>query len=173
MVKMAISSKDICIGTITGAHGVHGAVRIRVYSDDAECLLNYKKLKDHEGRLFTVKKLRIHKGQIAIVKFNEVGNRTQAEELSQAELFINRSQMPDLELDEFYITDLIGLKVKSSKGVELGTIKSVENNGAGDFLTLAEKPTTIPFTHEAVPEVYVKEGYVVIDEDALLEAEAA
>lgn len=166
-----MTSKDeLCIGTITGAHGVHGAVRIRVYSDDVESILKYKTLKTSTGDIFTVKKLRLHKDNIVIVKFDEISNRNAAEEVSGVELFINRSQLPELDQEEFYINDLIGLRVRTSNGNEVGTIKTVENYGAGYFLTLHERPkASIPFTHVAVPEIHIKEGYIIIDEQALVE----
>lgn len=171
---MAVSKSDICIGTISGAHGVHGAVRVRVYSDDPEGLLRYKKLKDQEGRLFTVKKLRIQKGHTAIVKFEDISDRNEAEGLSNRNLYISRAQMPELENDEFYITDLIDLEVRTLTGEVKGFVVRVENNGAGDYLILSHEPNaTLPFTHEAVPEVHVLEGYIVIDESAFIKPEAA
>lgn len=162
---MAISKNDICIGTIIGAHGVHGAVRVRVYSDNPDCLLKYKNLKDAQGRLFHIKKLHVLKDQISVVKFDGVQDCNEAEELKGIDLFISRDQFVDLEPDVFYIADLVGLKVKTTAGKIIGEVQAVENHGAGDFLTIFPNvKDCIPFTHEAVPEVNFSEGYIIIDE---------
>jgi 16S rRNA processing protein RimM len=166
---MTTADKDtVCIAKIVGAHGVHGSVRVYVFSDNPERLLEYKKVYDNKGHIYSVKKLRVQKGNTVIVKFDEFSDRNQAEAARGIELFINREQMPDLPEDEFYVTDLVGLKVRSLKGEEIGTVKSVENHGAGDILTIDPfLKVAVPFTHKAVPEVHIREGYIVLDESFL------
>lgn len=165
---MALDKNSICIGKIVGAHGIHGGVRIHVYSDDPECLLRYKNMSDAKGVVFKAKKLRLQKGSVVIVRFDGISTRNQAEELRGVELFISRDQMPILSENEFYINDLIGLKVRNLNGEEIGYVKAVENHGAGDFLTIDPfLKVCVPFTKMAVPEVHIQQKYIVLDENFL------
>lgn len=165
---VAKNKEDVCIGKVIGAYGVQGAVRMRVYSDEAGHILKFKHFKDMTDNVFTLKTLRVLKGDTVILKFKEVTSRNQAEELKGQELYITRAQLSALEEDEFYYIDLIGLEARTSKGDIIGKVIAVENHGAGDFLTISSKPLTcVPFTKEAVPEVYIQEGYLVIDEGFL------
>lgn len=158
----------ICIAKIVGPHGVHGSVRVLVFSDDPMGLANYKNLKDKNGKDFGIKKIRLLKGEVLVVKFDEIQDRTEAEAARGIELFVSREEMPDLDEDEFYINDLVALSVRSTKGDVLGVVKAVENHGAGYFLTLDTYPKiSVPFTKEAVPELHIHEGYIVMNESFL------
>ena len=72
--------------------------------------------------------------------------------------------MPALPDDEFYHTDLIGLKVVDTGGAELGRVRAVHDFGAGDVLeVLGAKEYMIPFTAAAVPTVDLAAGRIVVD----------
>ena len=94
-------------------------------------------------------------------------DRSAAEALTNVELFIDRSALPDDgDEDEFYHTDLMGLAVKDDTGAIIGKIVSVQNFGGGDILDItlgSRKGVLIPFTQAAVPEVSVSGGFVRID----------
>jgi 16S rRNA processing protein RimM len=100
-----------------------------------------------------------------VVRAKEVETRDQAEALRGLKLYIPRDRLPEPEEDEFYVTDLIGLAVQSPDGEALGTIRSVQDFGAGDLLEVQppEGGATwyLPFTREAVPEVRIADGVVV------------
>ena len=72
--------------------------------------------------------------------------------------------MPD---DEFYHTDLIGLEVCDTGGTVLGTVRSVQNLGAGDLLEISgpglKSTVLLPFTKEAVPTVDLGQGRIIAD----------
>jgi 16S rRNA processing protein RimM len=96
-----------------------------------------------------------------------ITDRNAAEELKGLELGIARTTLGDAgDEDDFFLVDLIGLSVQDEAGQPLGTVKWVHDFGAGDVLELqlaAQKKTEMtPFSIEAVPEVNVKEGYLVV-----------
>jgi 16S rRNA processing protein RimM len=93
-----------------------------------------------------------------------VATREDAEALRGLQLFVPRASLPAPDEDEFYLVDLIGLRVLEPGGGEIGLIKTVQNFGAGDLLEIAPPsgPTWwLPFTREAVPEVRIADGVVV------------
>ena len=64
--------------------------------------------------------------------------------------------------EEFYLTDLIGLKAKSEAGAELGTIAAVHDYGGGSSLEIMPGALLVPFTRAAVPVVDIDAGHVVV-----------
>ena len=153
------------MGRVSGAFGVRGEVRITSFTADPLALLDYKDLKREDGSPgLTLTSGRPAKGGL-VVRAKEVETREQAEALRGVKLFIPRDLLPEPEEDEFYVTDLIGLALQTPDGEALGTIRSVQDFGAGDLLEVQppEGGATwyLPFTREAVPEVRIADGVVV------------
>jgi 16S rRNA processing protein RimM len=102
-----------------------------------------------------------------IVRFKGLATREQAQTLGGTALFVDRSMLPpDLEDDEFYHADLIGLAVRDENGTKIGTIIGIHDFGAGDILEVRRKggpSVMVPFTRAAVPRVAPAQGFVQID----------
>ena len=160
-----MSSDLIQVGRVAGAFGVRGEVRITSFTAEPLALLDYKALKRQDGSPgLTLTSGRVAKGGV-VVRAKEVETRDQAEALRGLKLYIDRAALPAPDEDEFYVTDLIGLAVVTADGEPLGTVKAVQDFGAGDLLEITppEGGATwyLPFTLEAVPEVRIAEGVVV------------
>lgn len=159
-------SRDLIqVGRVAGAFGVRGEVRITSFTAEPAALLDYKDLKREDGSVgLTLVSGRPVKGGV-VARAREIETREQAEALRGLKLFIARSSLPEPDDDEFYVTDLVGLAVETPDGAPLGTVRSVQDFGAGDLLEIApaEGGATwyLPFTREAVPEVRLGEGRVV------------
>ena len=100
-----------------------------------------------------------------MARAKEVATREEAEALRGLALYVPRDLLPPPDEDEFYLADLIGLAAVSPTGEPVGRIKSVQNFGAGDLLEIAPETGAtwyLPFTLEAVPEVKIGEGVVVV-----------
>ena len=155
----------IQVGRVAGAFGVRGEVRITSFTGEPLALLDYKTLVREDGSPgLTLTSGRAAKGGV-VVRAKEVETRDQAEALRGLKLYIPRDRLPEPEEDEFYVTDLIGLALQTPDGEALGTIRSVQDFGAGDLLEVQppEGGATwyLPFTREAVPEVRIADGVVV------------
>jgi 16S rRNA processing protein RimM len=160
-----MSEPLIQVGRVAGAFGVKGEVRITSFTTEPLALLDYKTLVREDGSPgLTLTSGRVAKGGV-VVRAREVETREQAEALRGLKLFIPRDRLPEPEEDEFYVTDLIGLALRSPEGEALGTIRSVQDFGAGDLLEVQppEGGATwyLPFTREAVPEVRIADGFIV------------
>jgi 16S rRNA processing protein RimM len=101
-----------------------------------------------------------------IARIKGVTTREGAEALNHTKLYIARSRLPEREEEEWYHADLIGLAAVDSGGTPIGTVIAVQNFGAGDLIEV--KPATggptvlVPFTRDAVPEVDVEGGRMVL-----------
>lgn len=166
----------ICLGAVFGPSGVRGAVRLKVFTENIDAVSDYGQvtLFGHDypdGKKFKVKILHPVKGGVA-VKFKGINDRNEAEALKGAQLYIDRSALPELEEDgDFYFEDLIGLKAKDQNGDLFGTVDGVFNFGAGDIvevnLEFEKGKKMYPFTEKIVPEVDIESGYIVIIRDAI------
>ena len=158
------SDQLLLVAQIGAAHGVRGEVRINTFTGDPMALGGFKALVLADGTPGpTLLSVRPAKGAVvARVKGSE--DRNGAERLRGLKLYISRSDLPPPNEDEFYLADLIGLTVETSAGESLGTVKAVQDFGAGDLLEIqpAKGPSWwLPFTREAVPEVRLPEGKVI------------
>ncbi|RED49132.1 ribosome maturation factor RimM [Aestuariispira insulae] len=166
---------QLCLGVITGAHGIRGQVRVKSFTEAPEQLTAYGPLSDESGeQTFKLKITGQSKGSL-IVSIKGINDRNLAEDLKGTELYIDRDKLPaaNTEDDEFYHADLIGLKAETVEGAGYGTIKAVHNFGAGDILDInlidggAEM---LPFDKETVLEVDLENGRLVINPPVMVVA---
>lgn len=165
-VRVANLDNPVQLAVIGAAHGIKGEVRVKTYTGDPMDLGSYGLLYDASGKSYEVLSIRPSK-TVVVVRFAGVDDRNAAEALNGKELYVDHAQLPqDLDEDEFYYTDLIGLAVRDSAGVSYGKVSAVFNFGGGDVLEIKEsgkKPVMIPFTLTSVPEILMEEGAILID----------
>jgi len=153
--------KTIELAAITGAHGVNGEVRLKLFGEGVEALSRHKRfIARDSGATFTLKKIRSDNKGGAVARLAEATNRTQAERLRGTVLTVSRDDLPGLEEGEYYHTDLVGLAVITDAGMSVGTIVAVQNYGATDILEIEKAPVPakgmksfmVPMTKQAVIE---------------------
>jgi 16S rRNA processing protein RimM len=117
-----------------------------------------------------------------IVAFEQVSSREAAEALRGYVLEVEGSQLPELDPDEFYPFDLIGLKVRTPEGAEVGSVSDVVESPAHALLVVAlraapesgsaeGREVLVPFVDAAVPAVDLASGRLEIVARYLSEAE--
>lgn len=133
-------------------HGVRGEIAMKILTDYPERLADAQTLylgPNHEP--YTVSHVRNHKiGRL--VKFDEVNDRDEAEELRELFVHVHMSEAIPLEEGEYYLYQLEGIKVVTDEGEELGTLTDYIETGANDvyiITTPENKEILIP----AIPEV--------------------
>ncbi|MCO5161575.1 MAG: ribosome maturation factor RimM [Mesorhizobium sp.] len=163
---MSKPQNPIQMAVIGAAHGIKGEVRVKSYTGNPLALDDYGPLYAEDGRAFTILDIRMQK-DMAVVRFKGVDDRSAAEALTGTALFVDRDMLPDdLEDEEFYHADLIGLDAVDAEEAPIGKVLAVHNFGGGDILEIARggKPTVlVPFTKAAVPAVDLRAGKVRID----------
>ena len=122
------------IGKLVNTHGIKGEVKIYTYTDDIEALKKLKKMylvmKNGELKEYKVQSSKIQKSML-LVKFEGIDTVEEGNKLRET---IVKRERKDNELseDEFFITDLIGLKVYEDNGAYLGILDDVLQPGAND-----------------------------------------
>jgi 16S rRNA processing protein RimM len=163
----------VLVGVIAAAHGVRGLVRVKSFTADPKSIASYGELSDERG----VRHFRLAlQGQAkdgVIARIDGVVDRDAAEALKGTKLFVDRGALPDIAADdEFYQTDLVGLRVEARDGKTLGRVKAVLNFGAGDLLEIEGEGVSLmlPFTKQVVPLVDLPGGRLVADPPTEVEA---
>ena len=162
-----MSDDGICVGSIGGSYGVNGELRIKSFCAIPEDIETYSPLSNEDSSLsFTLAIVRPIKNGFA-VRIAEVETKEQADALKGVQLFARRHQLPNLPDDEYYHSDLTGLKVLDTGGEVLGTVKSVQNHGAADLLEVqlpgSSATALLPFTMAVIPTVDLETGRIIAD----------
>ncbi|MFZ5789468.1 MAG: ribosome maturation factor RimM [Pseudomonadota bacterium] len=163
----------VLIGVIAAAHGVRGLVRVKSFTAEPDGIAAYGPVTDASGkRVFRLSLAGKTKGG-ALLRIEGVADRNAAEALKGTKLYVDRAQLPALEgEDEFYQTDLVGLRVEGRDGRTLGHVKAVLNYGAGDVLEIGDGRTSLllPFTKKVVPVVDIAGGRLIAEPPVEVEA---
>lgn len=161
-----MSEEKICLGAIVGVHGIRGEVKVKSFSDDEKNLVRYGEVCDECGNKTFSLKIVGHSKDLLRVKIKGVDDRTTAETLIGTGFYIKRNSLPELKDDEFYHTDLIGLNAQNKNGDILGKVNALYNFGAGDILEVRLNDNSlemVPFTSAFVPEINIKNGYIIVE----------
>ncbi len=151
------------VGIITSTHGVHGEVKVYPTTDDVK---RFKKLKDiildtdKEKMPLEIEGVKFFK-QMVILKFKGLDNMNDVEKFRQKSLYVTRANAVRLRKDEYFIADLIGIKVYDEEDKELGVLEDVMVTGANDVYVIKMtdgRELLLPAIKQCVLEVDVPEG---------------
>ena len=155
------------VGSILDTHGLRGEVKVVPTTDDPGRYdyLEDVILEDKSGKQITlvVEKVRYFKN-LVIVKFKDLDNINDVEQYKKCNLYVTRENAVELEEDEYFVADLIGLTAKTDEGEELGQIKDVLTTGANDVYVIDTKEgeLLVPAIHDCVQEVDLEAGVMTL-----------
>ena len=158
------------VGRLTKAHGLKGAIKLELYTDDperrfvpgAEFSLQVPESSPWHGKTLKLRELRWYNGH-PVGFFEGVDDRTAAEGLAKAILWVEHTEEDAPEPDAWYDHQLIGLAVLRD-GEKIGEVKHVEHFPAQDLLIVKTKgrEVMVPFVSAIVPEVDLAAGTVTV-----------
>lgn len=149
------------VGVITQTHGVRGEVKVFPTTDDANRFTELKKVYLDTGKellKLEIQNVKFFK-QFVILKFKGIDNINDIEKYKRCPLLIDRKDAVELEEDEYFIADLIGLDVVLEDDSAFGTLKDVLETGANDVYIIDTKEhgeVLIPAIEECVLEVDIE-----------------
>jgi 16S rRNA processing protein RimM len=158
------------VGKIVNTHGIKGEVRVISKTDFAE--ERYKKgnklfifMNEHaEPVEVTVKTHRVHKS-FDLLTFDEYDNINQVEKFKGAMIKIPENQLSELDEGEYYFHEIIGCKVITENGEEIGIVKEILTPGANDVWVVKRnkgQDVLIPYIEDVVKNVDVEEKIITI-----------
>ncbi len=150
------------VGVITATHGIRGEVKVYPTTDDATRFDDLKQVILDAGKQqipLEIQSVKYFK-QFVILKFKGIDNINDIERYKRCPLLINREDAVDLEEDEYFIADIMGMEVYTEDGSLFGTLKDVMETGANDVYVIDSKD------HGEVLIPAIKECILNVDEEA-------
>jgi 16S rRNA processing protein RimM len=161
----------LLVGRVAKAHGIAGELAVDIHTDSpderfAPGAVLSARLRDRSVRPVTVTSVRAHSGRL-LVRFDEVPDRTAAENMRGAQLLVDAADLPPGDdPDAFYDHELEGLAAELVDGTKIGTVREIARSPGGELLVVDLADGTealVPFVREIVPQVDVAGGRVVLD----------
>ena len=155
------------VGIITSTHGVRGEVKVYPTTDDPRRFRRLKEVVLDTGKEklnLEIEGVKFFK-QFVILKFKGLDNINDIEKYRQKSLYVTRKNAVRLQRDEYFIADLIGLKVQDEDGTELGTVKDVIETGANDVYEVEMedgRSLLLPAIKQCILNVDVENGMMQV-----------
>lgn len=155
------------VGAIASTHGIRGEVKVFPTTDDVK---RFKKLKEvildtgKEKLTLEIENVKFFK-QFAILKFKGIDNINDIERYKKCPLLVSRENAVKLQKDEYFISDMIGMKVVTDTGEEFGALEDVLQTGANDVYEIKSKShgvVLVPAIKECILNVNMKEMLMTI-----------
>lgn len=170
-------SESFPIGKVIGFHGLRGTIKVLPSTNNPSLLLDVESAEvvfpDGRKMETEVTDMKLQ-GKLLLINLKGFDDRTTAETLTGTELQTKRSELRDLEEEEFWVSDLVGMAVVTTSGAQVGTVQSVVDS-ANQLLEVAppgggSKTILIPFVKDLVPEVSARTRTITVaDIPGLLE----
>ncbi|MFZ8944269.1 MAG: ribosome maturation factor RimM [Methylophilaceae bacterium] len=160
--------EDIVImGKILSPHGIKGWIKVHAFTEKKETLSNYKIWQtspDEKNWLeYEIEDIQV-KNKVLFAKLKNVDDRDSADQLSKSFIGVFKKELPDLEKNQFYWFQLIGLDVKSLTGHRFGKVESILETGANNVLVVKnEKETLVPYIESVILEVDLVAKTIKVD----------
>jgi 16S rRNA processing protein RimM len=155
----------LMVGVIANTHGVRGEVKVYPTTDDVN---RFKKLKEiymgDEKTPLHITSVKFQKNMV-IIGFKEYTSLNDVEGLKNKELFVDRAHAVKLQKDEYFISDLIGMKVVTDEDTDLGELVDVMTTGANDVYVVKmadDKEVLLPAIKECVLKVDMEKKVVTV-----------
>ena len=155
------------VGVITSTHGVRGDVKVFPTTDDPN---RFKRLKEvildtgKEELVLEIEGVKFFK-QFVILKFKGFDNINDIEKYRQKSLYVTRKNAVRLKRDEYFIADLIGLKVLDEQEAQIGVLKDVMETGANDVYIIEMtdgRELLLPAIKQCILNVDVESGFIQV-----------
>ena len=164
----------ISIGIVIKAHSIKGELQIFPLTDEPEQFSDldtiYLNLSG-KRKSYRVEKVRLTRNRV-FLKLESINDRTTAQNLKGALIEIILTDLRELSNNEYFIFDLIGLKVKNLAGEFIGELIDVLTLPANDVYIInnGKQEILIPAIRDVIKEINLEQGEMIIDPiDGLLD----
>ncbi len=157
----------IPVGKILGTHGIKGMLKLHSFSGNTESLQSVRTvtIRSKNGMLqeLDLSHLAGHGSKI-IIGLKGLDDINLVQPLIGSEICLRRNQLPETDNDEYYWCDLIGLKVATVEGRELGTLDEIFEAGSSDIYVVrdGEREYLIPAIADVISSVDLESGRMLI-----------
>lgn len=173
----------VVMGRIVAPYGVYGWLKVVPDTEEFDGLFDYETWwigKGNDWRELEVETAKVH-NDVLLVKLEGINDRDAAFACKGKQIAVPRDLLPEVEENEYYWSDLIGLRVKNKQDIDFGLIVEVFETGANDVIVVKsdavapvsaeankakQEDRLIPFIDSVVLEVDIKAKTMLVDWDA-------
>ncbi|GAB4338551.1 MAG: ribosome maturation factor RimM [Desulfobulbaceae bacterium] len=142
MASGTAADELVLLGKVTKPHGIRGEVKMYPYSGRPENFLQYREVllgteQDPQRIPYGIEKARVQ-GKQVLLKLEGCETRAQADSLAGMQVWLRKSDLPELNEDEFYLLELEGKRVVTTGGRQLGRVAAVLETAAHDILSIRD-----------------------------------
>lgn len=167
-----MSERLIAVARILAPHGVRGEVRAEILTDYPERFAGLRRAylgpetgpREAGAAPVDLEGHRFHKGFV-LLKFRGYDSIGAAEDLRGRLVQVPETETAPLPKGHFYYWQLIGLRVRSTDGRELGVLSDILRTGANDVYVVRDgsgREYLLPATHEVVAGIDLEAGTVTV-----------
>ncbi len=158
------------IGVITSAHGIRGGVKVFPVTEDPERFRKLDKVlyslpgQDGIQGSFEVKRVAFQK-QMVLLEFEGITDRNTAETLKGRQLWVSREEALPLGEREYYLADVMGMRVVTDDGEELGTVTDILETGSNEVFQVEKeqgKSLLIPSIPDCVVDMDFEQNLLTV-----------
>lgn len=155
------------VGVITTTHGIKGEVKVFPTTDDVNRFTTLKEVLVDTGKdkiTLEVEGCKFFK-QFVILKFCGINDINEVEQYKKCPLLVTRENAVPLEEDEYFVADLIGLKILTETGIEVGVLKDVISTGANDVYAVKLPDggeILLPAIKECIMDIDMEAGEMIV-----------
>ncbi len=167
---MADQPHFLLLGQVLRPHGVRGELKIRVLTDYPERMTELETVyvgadpQAAHPRGYRVEQIR-PQNEYRLLKLAGIDTRDEANRMREMFIMVALQDAVPLEEGEFYVYQLIGLKVRTETGQDLGTLTEVLETGANDVY-IVDSPAygeiLIPALADTILKTDVEAGVLVV-----------
>lgn len=164
----------MCVGVVTGPHGIKGEVKIKPFTDDPFALTEYGDPEDFDGNDVPFTDLRIGPKGMVLGTLENVTDRNAAEKAKGTALYVPLENLPDPDEGEVYYGELVGMEIALEDGTEFGKVRDLYDTGANAVLVVrptkeildTQKDVLLPYIDGVVVDVNRAAKLIIVSETA-------
>lgn len=157
------------LGKISGLFGIKGCLKVYSFTEPRENILNYSPWRLVHGRENIVLKVLSgqRQGKNVVACLESLNDRESASKYLGWVITILRDQLPPVNSDEYYWSDLVGLEVVTTENTLLGAVSHLIETGANDVLVVkGDRDRLIPFLQgQSIVSIDLDQKRIVVDWD--------
>ncbi len=165
---MKNSKERLLFGKINGLFGVKGWVKIFSHTEPRKNILSYQPWHVQiAGKWKTIEIINgREQGKTIVAQVKGVDNPEQAEKIIGVDIYIEKSQLPELKDGTHYWEDLIGLEVINTEGVYLGRVDSLVDTGSNHVIIVNGRVEHwVPYIEPYLVSVDIDKQKIIVDWD--------
>lgn len=160
--------KYLEVGKIVSTHGIKGEVKVKSstnFSDERYQIGNKLYIEfQNEMVEIIINSHRVHQG-MDLITFNDIININDCLKYVGCTIYVDKDTLEELDEDEFYVDDLIGMNACLENEELIGEIVDVNEVPQGEILVIKKADgnmSMVPFVKEFIKDVLIEENKVII-----------